>query len=140
MLTCVFFFQFYYFGVIYRKFKSMSTWGDSLKAVFYGPGWSPGTGRLGDPDTFPDIKAPRIKHNEPQLAKWKIAYTTFHVSLLFLLQQYLVTLLPVSETKAITIISGKNSKTNLDYYTIVHISFQAFKLVSPSPPHLNLLV
>lgn len=95
--------ELYYFGVIYRKFKSMSSWGDSLKAVFYGPGWSPGTGRLGDPDTFPDIKAPRIKHNEPQLAKWKIAYTTFHVSLLFLLQQYFVTLLPTASWLTISV-------------------------------------
>ncbi|XP_042864062.1 alkylglycerol monooxygenase-like [Penaeus japonicus] len=58
--------EFYYFEKIYEKAKGMSSWSDSLKAVFYGPGWFPGTPRLGDPDTFPDVKAPRRKY-DPQM-------------------------------------------------------------------------
>lgn len=84
--------EFYYFGIIYRKFKSMTNWTDSLKAIFYGPGWSPGTPRLGDPDTFPDIKAPRQKY-DPKTSFWLKAYTGSHMLAAFLAQQQLVSLL-----------------------------------------------
>ncbi|XP_047498527.1 alkylglycerol monooxygenase-like, partial [Penaeus chinensis] len=35
--------QFFYFGAVFQKARSMSTWGDALRALFYGPGWFPGT-------------------------------------------------------------------------------------------------
>lgn len=87
--------EFYYLGIIYRKFKSMTSWSDSLKAVFYGPGWNPGTGRLGDLDAIPDITAPRTKY-DPQIAMWKKMYTTVHVVMAFLVQQHLLALLPTA--------------------------------------------
>lgn len=78
--------EFFYFKIIYEKVKSMSTWGDKLKALFYGPGWAPGTHRLGDPDTFPDIKAPRAKY-DPSMPLWTAYYLIAHSFLLFLAQQ-----------------------------------------------------
>ncbi|KAK7084347.1 hypothetical protein SK128_003497 [Halocaridina rubra] len=72
--------QVFHFVDIYDKYKSMSTWTDKMKALFYGPGWFPGTHRLGDPDTFPDIKAPRAKY-DPQLPKWQLVYIFTHLML-----------------------------------------------------------
>ncbi|XP_042223356.1 alkylglycerol monooxygenase-like [Homarus americanus] len=81
--------QVYYFDEIYKKARSMSTWRDSLKAVFYGPGWSPGAPRLGDPDTFPDVKAPRAKY-DPQLPLWQVVYVVSHQLLALSAQQLMV--------------------------------------------------
>ncbi|KAK7084227.1 hypothetical protein SK128_005489 [Halocaridina rubra] len=66
----------------------MSTWRDTLKAIFYGPGWTPGTPRLGDSETFPDIKAPRLKYN-PQLPLWQEVYVIIHFTVIVILQQVL---------------------------------------------------
>lgn len=74
----------------------MTTWGDSLRALFYGPGWFPGTPRLGDPDTFPDVKAPRVKYN-PQLPLWQEAYVLVHFTILLLVQQAWIAELAVSK-------------------------------------------
>lgn len=73
----------------------MSTWGDSLKALFYGPGWTPGAHRLGNPDTFPDVKTPRIKY-DPQLPLWQVVYVYSHLLLALLAQQLLVVQYTVS--------------------------------------------
>lgn len=81
--------ELFYFGVLYNKVKSMSTWGDSLKALFYGPGWSPGAPRLGDPSTFPNVKAPRKKY-DPQLPLWQVVYVCSHLLLALLAQQQVV--------------------------------------------------
>lgn len=78
--------QIFYFGAVFRKARSMTTWGDSLRALFYGPGWFPGTPRLGDPDTFPDVKAPRVKYN-PRLPLWQEGYVLVHFAILILVQQ-----------------------------------------------------
>ncbi|KAG7168155.1 Alkylglycerol monooxygenase-like 2 [Homarus americanus] len=59
------------------------------EAVFYGPGWIPGAPRLGDPDTFPDVKAPRAKY-DPQLPLWQVVYVTIHLILALLAQQLMV--------------------------------------------------
>ncbi|KAK4299318.1 hypothetical protein Pmani_028394 [Petrolisthes manimaculis] len=37
-----------------QRAASMPTFGDKLKAIFYGPGWAPGTPRLGNPEDIPD--------------------------------------------------------------------------------------
>ncbi|XP_069180217.1 alkylglycerol monooxygenase-like [Procambarus clarkii] len=78
--------QFFYFAEVYRKARSMSSWGDSLRSVFYGPGWAPGTPRLGDPLTFTDVQAPRPKY-DPQLPLWKFMYVSTHMALSFIAQQ-----------------------------------------------------
>lgn len=86
--------QFYYFGEVFHKARIMTTWTNSLKAVFYGPGWTPGTPRLGDPTQFPVITAPRTKYN-PQLPFWQLSYVFIHVVVTALMQQQLHTLYPV---------------------------------------------
>ncbi|XP_042864059.1 alkylglycerol monooxygenase-like [Penaeus japonicus] len=87
--------EIFYFEKIYEKAKGMSSWSDSLKAVFYGPGWFPGTPRLGDPDTFPDVKAPRKKY-DPQVPVWFLTYTALHFFLALLAQQMMLIHLKVS--------------------------------------------
>ncbi|KAK3855429.1 hypothetical protein Pcinc_038168, partial [Petrolisthes cinctipes] len=86
--------QVFYFRAVYRKARSMTTWSDTFRALFYGPGWFPGTPRLGDPDTFPDVKAPRVKY-DPQLPKWMEIYILVHFLILLLVQQHWITELQV---------------------------------------------
>ncbi|XP_053638758.1 alkylglycerol monooxygenase isoform X2 [Cherax quadricarinatus] len=81
--------QFFYFVEVYRKARSMSTWGDSLKALFYGPGWTPGMPRLGDPSTFTDVKAPRVKY-DPRMSLWMFLYIVSHLALALLAQHWTV--------------------------------------------------
>ncbi|XP_050716129.1 alkylglycerol monooxygenase-like [Eriocheir sinensis] len=81
--------QVYYFGEVFRKARSMSTWKDSLKAVFYGPGWTPGSPRLGDPAKFPVITAPRPKY-DPKIPQWQLLYATSHMVVTLLIQQVLL--------------------------------------------------
>lgn len=69
--------QFFYFGNMYHKARSMKTWGDVLKVIFYGPGWNPGTPRLGDPSAWPDIEAPRIKYDY-KIHICQVVYLVFH--------------------------------------------------------------
>lgn len=33
---------YYYYDSVWKKFKSMNSFGDKMKALFYGPGWAPG--------------------------------------------------------------------------------------------------
>ncbi|KAK7067359.1 hypothetical protein SK128_014939 [Halocaridina rubra] len=87
--------ELYYFKVLYDKVRSMTTLKDKLKSLVYGPGWMVGTPRLGDPETFPDIKAPRAKY-DPVLPLWKAWYIMIHMSTVFLIQQILVHQLSVS--------------------------------------------
>ncbi|KAK8730773.1 hypothetical protein OTU49_007923 [Cherax quadricarinatus] len=82
--------QFFYFEAVFRKARNMSTWGDTLRALFYGPAWVPGGPRLGDSSTSPDIKAPRIKY-DPQLPLWQEIYVFVHFLLTLLLQQIWIT-------------------------------------------------
>ncbi|XP_047499115.1 alkylglycerol monooxygenase-like [Penaeus chinensis] len=81
--------KFFYFGEVLTKARGMSSWGDSLRAVFYGPGWVPGAPRLGDPDGFPDVRAPRGRY-DPQMPLWNVWYCIVHLFLAFLLQQMLL--------------------------------------------------
>lgn len=37
------------------KVKSMTNFGDKLRALFYGPGWFPGTGRLVNASDIPEV-------------------------------------------------------------------------------------
>ncbi|KAK7084225.1 hypothetical protein SK128_005487, partial [Halocaridina rubra] len=66
----------------------MSTWGDTLKAIFYGPGWYPGTPRLGDMDALPDEKAPRKKYS-PKISQLETIYIIIHFIIIFFVQQNL---------------------------------------------------
>jgi len=46
--------QLFYYGKVVEKARSMSTWKESLFAFIKGPGWFPGTPRLGDETFVPE--------------------------------------------------------------------------------------
>lgn len=48
-------FQFLYFYKVFEKAKGMDNWTDSIYAFIKGPGWFPGTPRLGDPMGVPEV-------------------------------------------------------------------------------------
>lgn len=69
--------QFFHFVDMYHKAREMKTWGDVLKVIFYGPGWNPGTPRLGDPSTLKDNPV-RTKYDN-KLPLWQSAYILLHI-------------------------------------------------------------
>ncbi|XP_068233251.1 alkylglycerol monooxygenase-like [Palaemon carinicauda] len=70
--------QFYYFGELFKKFRAMNTWGDRFKSLFYGPGWTPGSLRLGDPADMTPVPVPREPFN-PILPQWQMYYIIIHL-------------------------------------------------------------
>lgn len=73
----------------------MSNWGDTLRALFYGPGWQCGTPRLGDPSTSLDVQVNRAKY-DPPLPLWQEVYVVLQYFLTLLLQQVLIAKFSVS--------------------------------------------
>lgn len=55
---------------------------DKLGAIVFGPGWFPGTPRLGDPMGVPEIQH-RDKY-DPQVPGWMNVYSVLHFLLVFL--------------------------------------------------------
>ncbi|KAG7169825.1 Alkylglycerol monooxygenase-like 5 [Homarus americanus] len=80
--------QFFYIREIINKARMQETWGNTVRALICGPGWSPGSPRLGDMDTFKDVKAPRAKY-DPYLPSWQKAYVAIHYLTILFLQQVL---------------------------------------------------
>ena len=74
--------QVFYYGKIFQKAMSMDNWSDRLSALFKGPGWFPGTGRLGDNMMVPE-QQDRIKY-DPKVPSWVNVYTILHFFLVFL--------------------------------------------------------
>ena len=74
-------FQMFYYGKVIEKAQSMNTWTEKLFAFIKGPGWFPGTPRLGDPMGVPEIQV-REKYN-PKVAGWINVYTVLHFVLVF---------------------------------------------------------
>ncbi|CAG0915383.1 unnamed protein product, partial [Notodromas monacha] len=54
-----------HYAHIWNKIKAMPTLMDKVWAVLKGPGWHPGTARLGDPNELPDHKFPMKKYRRP---------------------------------------------------------------------------
>ncbi|KAK7066279.1 hypothetical protein SK128_025302 [Halocaridina rubra] len=81
--------QLFYFAEIFDKIRNMSTWGDRLRATFYGPGWSPGKPRLGDPDDVPHITS--REPYSPTLPTWQVYYIISHLVLDLFASQMLMT-------------------------------------------------
>jgi len=48
----------HFYHIFMEKVPSMKTFGDKLKAIFYGPGWFPGTPRMGNLADVPEIEDP----------------------------------------------------------------------------------
>ncbi|XP_063601020.1 alkylglycerol monooxygenase-like [Penaeus indicus] len=66
---------------LWQKTRSMTTFGDKVRALFYGPGWAPGKPRLGDPADVPDVRG-REKLQLP-LPPWLSAYMLVNSALIF---------------------------------------------------------
>ena len=47
--------QIFYYGKVLEKAQSMDNWQDKISAVLKGPGWFPGTERLGDTMGVPEV-------------------------------------------------------------------------------------
>ncbi|XP_076055392.1 alkylglycerol monooxygenase-like [Oratosquilla oratoria] len=85
----VFYLQHFYFPYVVRKALRMDSWRNTLKGLFYGPGWSPGAPRLGDPNHLPNIKAPRKKY-DPKLPTLLQFYFVVHFFVFLVVQQVYV--------------------------------------------------
>merc|ERR1711990_277175 len=90
--------QMFYYGKVIEKAQSMNTSTDKLFAFIKGPGWFPGTPRLGDPMGVPEIQV-REKYN-PKVAGWINVYTVLHFVLVFFafddLGRYNINMSPLS--------------------------------------------
>jgi len=74
--------QIFYYGKVLEKAGSMTTLTDKVKAFVYGPGWFPGTERLGDSNGVPEIQQ-RQKY-DPKIPSWMNVYVVLHFLLVFL--------------------------------------------------------
>merc|ERR1719433_183080 len=68
--------QMFYYGKVLEKARSMNNWSDKVSAFLKGPGWFPGTERLGDPMGVPEIQN-RAKY-DPKVPGWINVYTVLH--------------------------------------------------------------
>ncbi|KAA0203212.1 hypothetical protein HAZT_HAZT009817, partial [Hyalella azteca] len=68
----------FYLKKVYEKFSEQTTWADGLKSIFYGPGWTPGSPRLGHPVPQPPPQQPTRKKYDPKLPRSLELYLFFH--------------------------------------------------------------
>ena len=59
---------------MYQKAASMSTWKEAIYAFIKGPGWFPGTPRLGDPMGVPEV----VKSEFNSMCFIKINFSNHH--------------------------------------------------------------
>jgi len=71
----VMYLQFFYMRDIVNKCLQQDTIGNKLRALFYGPGWFPGTPRLGD---LPPIEHLNRKKYDPKMPRWMETYIIIH--------------------------------------------------------------
>jgi len=71
--------QLFYYGKVLEKARSMDNWTDYIFAFIKGPGWFPGTERLGD-ITFVDERPVREKYNPPSSTALHL-YTLAHFTM-----------------------------------------------------------
>ena len=74
--------QAFYYGKIAEKVGMMDNWRDKMSAVFKGPGWFPGTPRLGNIEEVPEIQKRKIYN--PKVHNWVHFYSLIHFILVFL--------------------------------------------------------
>lgn len=75
--------QFHPWRIIWRRIKRAKGIGNKLKVVFYGPGWKPGLGRLGNPEDLPKVFRP-VNLYDPQISPWLNTYVVVHFAMLLL--------------------------------------------------------
>merc|ERR1719342_577456 len=80
--------QVFYYGKVWEKAQSMSNWTDFFSAFVKGPGWFPGTERLGD-ITFVEENPVREKYGPPVNPLLHL-YTITHFLLTFMASDFIV--------------------------------------------------
>lgn len=70
----------YYLNSIIR-FSQYKTLENKLKSLIMGPGWQPGTKRLGNPEDLPAIESP-IRIYDVSVSTWKKVYAVAHFTML----------------------------------------------------------
>lgn len=75
--------QFHTWPIIWRRIKHSCGLKNKLKVIFYGPGWHPGTPRLGDVSQIPKIVHP-VQPYDPKLTWWQNSYVVVHFGLILL--------------------------------------------------------
>lgn len=73
--------QFHPWPTIWSRLKRAKNLNDRLKVLFYGPGWRPGIGRLGNSNELPKIIYP-VESYDPTISLWKKLYVLLHFGLL----------------------------------------------------------
>lgn len=61
--------MFHYINILKGSLEATNL-GHKLSVILKGPGWYPGTQRLGDPNDIPDVKAP-VKVYNPKIPAWQ---------------------------------------------------------------------
>ena len=79
--------QVFYYGKVVEKALSMATWSEFLTAFWAGPGWFPGTERLGDV-TFVEERPVREKY-QTSVPVILHVYTILHFALQFLVTNFI---------------------------------------------------
>merc|ERR550532_968538 len=79
--------QIFYYGKVVEKALSMATWSEFLTAFWAGPGWFPGTERLGDV-TFVEERPVREKYQTSVPVSLHV-YTILHFALQFLVTNFI---------------------------------------------------
>ena len=77
--------QFGYYRNVWQKFKSVEGFSNKVSALLKGPGWAPGTPRLGNHNEIPEPgpSAPRYIY-EPSIDSWKSFYISIHLFVIVL--------------------------------------------------------
>jgi alkylglycerol monooxygenase len=70
---------FHFKYVLFEKFPSMKTFGDKVKSLIYGPGWFPGTPRLGNFSDLPPVESP-VQIYDQKYSKWVPFYGFIQLS------------------------------------------------------------
>jgi len=79
--------QMFYYWKVVEKARMMTTWGDFLSALLKGPGWVPGTERLGDSSAV--AQEPVRDKYHPQVSPFLHLYTLPHFALSFIATDFL---------------------------------------------------
>jgi len=79
--------QIFYYGKVWEKAMTMTNWSDFFSAFWKGPGWFPGTERLGD-ITFVPENPDRAKYNQDVSPILHI-YTITHFVINFVVNDYI---------------------------------------------------
>jgi len=81
--------QFGPYTKVWNKFFEVKGFNNKMKSIFYGPGWVPGKGRLGDLNDIPavDPNDPKFEY-DPYVPSWQSVYIFINIILVFSMFAY----------------------------------------------------